>query len=115
MVDCSFPLASARPYYATPNGLLFEGDCLEILPRIGAGVIDMVFADPPFNLGKTYGQRTNDSRADIEYIAWCREWLAECIRVLKPGGALFIYNLDTSNNRAFHLKGGVYWAVAVTA
>lgn len=97
MADGFASFSLPRPYYATPNGLLFEGDCVEILPHVGEGVIDTVFADPPFNLGKVYGHRTNDSRADGEYVAWCKRWLAECIRVLKPGGALFIYNLPKWN------------------
>jgi site-specific DNA-methyltransferase (adenine-specific) len=97
MADGSLSPDLPRPYYATPNGFLYEGDCLGILPSIGTGVIDMVFADPPFNLGKTYGRRTNDSRADAEYIAWCQRWLTECIRILKPGGALFVYNLPKWN------------------
>ena len=85
------------PYHRTVNGLLFEGDCLDILPHIPAEVVDTVFADPPFNLGKTYGRRTNNSRAAAEYVDWCKRWLAECIRVLKPGGALFVYNLPRWN------------------
>ena len=85
------------PYFETANGLLFEGDCLDILPRLTAATIDMVFADPPFNLGKVYGRRTVDSRADAEYIEWCKGWIAECVRVLKPGGALFVYNLPKWN------------------
>jgi site-specific DNA-methyltransferase (adenine-specific) len=95
------PIFSAHgvpnPYYATSNGVLFEGDCLEILPRLPAATADMVFADPPFNLGKVYGRRTIDSRADEEYVEWCRRWLLECIRVLRPGGALFVYNLPKWN------------------
>lgn len=90
---CDLP----RPYYATPNGALFEGDCLKILPCMPGSIADTVFADPPFNLGKIYGRRTNDSRSDAEYIEWCKRWLAECIRVLKPGGALFVYNLPRWN------------------
>jgi site-specific DNA-methyltransferase (adenine-specific) len=97
MADGSLSLDLPRPYYATASGLLYEGDCLGILPKIGTGVIDMIFADPPFNLGKTYGRRTNDSRADAEYITWCQRWLTECIRILKPGGALFVYNLPKWN------------------
>jgi DNA modification methylase len=85
------------PYYGSSNGLLFEGDCLDILPRLPSAAIDMVFADPPFNLGKIYGNRTNDLRADTEYISWCKRWLAEAIRILKPGGALFVYNLPRWN------------------
>ena len=70
---------------------------MSVLPRLAADSIDTVFADPPFNLGKTYGKRTNDQRANDEYLAWCRAWLAECVRVLKPGGALFLYNLPKWN------------------
>ncbi len=84
---------TVEPVYATENGLLFEGDCLDYLGRFRSDLADTIFADPPFNLGKTYGNRTNDSRTDQEYLNWCRSWLDECGRVLKPGGALFVYNL----------------------
>lgn len=53
----------------------------------------MVFADPPFNLGKNYGSNGSDLRPEGQYLLWCREWLNECCRVLVPGGALFVYNL----------------------
>jgi site-specific DNA-methyltransferase (adenine-specific) len=82
-----------KPCYVTERGLLFEGDCLEHLPKVKPGLVDTVFADPPFNLGKTYGNRTDDSRATAEYVEWCRRWLDQCVRVLVPGGALFVYNL----------------------
>lgn len=85
------------PFYATESGVLFEGDCLDYLGKIKSDLVDAVFADPPFNLGKTYGKRTNDSRADAEYIEWCQRWLSECVRVLAPGGALFVYNLPRWN------------------
>lgn len=85
--------AELRPHYTTALGALFDGDCLEVLPRIRSESVDTVFADPPFNLGKEYGKRTNDRRDDAEYITWCKSWLRECIRILKPGGSLFVYNL----------------------
>ena len=75
------------------KGLLFDGDCLHYLGRLRSDLVNTIFADPPFNLGKSYGRRTNDSLADQEYVEWCRRWLAECVRVLAPGGALFVYNL----------------------
>jgi len=84
---------STEPRYATGNGLLFEGDCLEYLTKFKRDLVDTVFADPPFNLGKTYGARTDDARAHSEYVEWCRRWLTECVRVLAPGEALFVYNL----------------------
>jgi site-specific DNA-methyltransferase (adenine-specific) len=56
-----------------------------------------VFADPPFNVGKQYRSGTDDKRPEEEYISWCKEWLDECHRILKPGGALFLYNLPKWN------------------
>lgn len=85
------------PFHVTDLGALFAGDCMQVLPCIQSDVIDTVFADPPFNLGKEYGQNTNDRRRDEDYVAWCYAWINECIRVLKPGGALFLYNLPKWN------------------
>src|SRR5260370_38011692 len=67
------------------------------LPLVQDEVVDTIFADPPFNIGKEYGKNTDDSLPDEHYIQWCREWLAECVRVLKPGGSLFLYNLPKWN------------------
>ena len=89
--------AALRPVFVTTHGALFEGDCLQILPDLADSCVDTVFADPPFNLGKDYGGNVNDSRADEEYLDWCHRWIDECIRVLKPGGAFFLYNLPKWN------------------
>lgn len=83
--------------YGTNLGALFDGDCLEILPAFRDEIIDTVFADPPFNLNKQYGAKTHDNRPDTEYLAWCYQWIDECVRLLKPGGALFLYNLPRWN------------------
>ena len=85
------------PVYTTPHGALFAADCMAVLPHIADHVIDTVFADPPFNLGKEYGSSTDDLQPDAAYLDWCRRWLAECVRILKPGGALFVYNLPKWN------------------
>lgn len=85
------------PDFSTARGALFQADCLKLLPSVRTGVIDTVFADPPFNIGKKYRESTNDCLPDAEYIAWCRKWTEECVRVLKPGGSLFIYNLPRWN------------------
>ncbi|MBF0548245.1 MAG: site-specific DNA-methyltransferase [Candidatus Riflebacteria bacterium] len=88
---------SIEPFYKTDLGALFSADCMKILPLIRENSIDTVFADPPFNLGKKYGSNTNDSIPDEEYVSWCRSWVAECCRVLKPGGSIFIYNIPKWN------------------
>jgi site-specific DNA-methyltransferase (adenine-specific) len=86
-----------RIVYTTSHGLLFKGDVRKLLPHIRSESIDTVFADPPFNLSKVYGDRVNDNRSDDEYLSWCKEWLAHCVRVVKPGGAIFVYNLPKWN------------------
>lgn len=88
------PLA---PYCTTGLGALFSGDCLEVLPLVRAETVETVFADPPFNLRKAYGDSTRDDLSDADYMAWCEKWLSECVRVIKPGGALFVYNLPKWN------------------
>jgi site-specific DNA-methyltransferase (adenine-specific) len=78
-------------------GSLFAGDCLTVLPSVRDAIIDTVFADPPFNLGKEYGKNCDDELPETEYLNWCKQWLDECVRVLKPGGSLFLYNLPKWN------------------
>lgn len=85
------------PVLTTEMGALYEGDCLHVLPYVEDGSIETVFADPPFNLGKAYGSKVNDALDENEYLEWCKRWIDECIRVLKPGGAFFLYNLPRWN------------------
>lgn len=78
---------------ATPSGVLYQADCLDLLRSVPDSSVHTVFADPPFNLGKDYGANGSDRRPDNLYLSWCYEWLDECCRILVPGGALFVYNL----------------------
>jgi site-specific DNA-methyltransferase (adenine-specific) len=53
-----------------------------------------VFADPPFNLGKDYGRgAARDELEGRDYLKWSFAWMDECVRLLKPGGAIFVYIL----------------------
>jgi site-specific DNA-methyltransferase (adenine-specific) len=68
---------------------VITGDCLEILAELPAGCADLVFADPPFNIGYEYDVY-NDRRAKADYLAWADKWLAAAVRVLSPTGSLFL-------------------------
>lgn len=89
--------ATVKPSYVSVYGALFSANCMAVLPQIKDGVVDTVFADPPFNIGKEYGKSYDDARPDEHYLAWCKEWIAECVRIIKPGGAFFLYNLPKWN------------------
>lgn len=69
-----------------------NGDCLELFKEIPDESIDVVFADPPFNLKKKYNS-TKDSLELLEYLRWCEKWIAEMVRVTKPSGSIFIHNI----------------------
>lgn len=90
-----FPVG--EPTVRTELGALYGVDCLAILPSLHDSIVDAVFADPPFNIGKVYGKNTNDSVPDAKYLNWSRAWVKECVRALKPGGAFFLYNLPKWN------------------
>jgi len=81
------------PAYQTDLGTLFQGDCMVLLRSLPDMSVDMVFADPPFNLKKDYGSGVTDHMKADEYLSWSMTWIDECTRVLKPGGALFLFNL----------------------
>ena len=92
----STPMKSDRTMPSTPNspGLLefdrlYAGDCLELFPRVASGSIDLVFADPPFNIGYDYD--IYDDRREAEaYLDWTRSWGREVVRALKPDGTFWL-------------------------
>ena len=85
------------PILTTPLGKLYVLDCLEVLKHVKPQSVDLAFADPPFNLGKKYTSKIDDSKASHAYIEWCKAWVDGMIRTLKPGGSLFLWNLPKWN------------------
>jgi site-specific DNA-methyltransferase (adenine-specific) len=77
-----------RRFLADP----IQADCLELVRSLPAGSVDLAFADPPYNLEKTYAS-SSDRRAAREYLAWCNTWLTEYARVVGPGGTLAVLTL----------------------
>jgi site-specific DNA-methyltransferase (adenine-specific) len=91
------------PELISERGQLYHGDCLVVLPQFGDASVDLVFADPPFNLKKDYGKGVSDSLVEADYLSWCQAWISECIRVLAPGGALYLWNLPRWNVELAHM------------
>ena len=82
------------PAFNTTFGAVYKADCFDLFSSIKDSCIDTIFADPPFNIGKDYGNgKDKDKLDEQQYLQWCFNWLDESMRVLKPGGALFVYNL----------------------
>ena len=96
---------------------IHQGDCLELMRQIESGTIDLVFADPPFNIGYEYDEY-HDRQADEEYIEWSRQWMEEVHRVLKPGGTFWLsigdeyaaeLKVDAEHKIGFTTRSWVVW------
>lgn len=66
------------------------GDALSLLKDIDDSSIDLIIADPPYNLGKDYGNN-HDLKGFEEYIEFTKSWLTEAKRVLKPKGTIYVF------------------------
>lgn len=71
------------------NSLVILGDCLEKLTKIEDKSIDLIFADPPYNIGKDFGNNIDKWDSADDYITWCKKWIDECFRVLKDTGTFY--------------------------
>lgn len=72
---------------------VLHGDTIKILPTLEADSAQIIIADPPYNIGKDFGNDSDKQPMD-EYLLWCEQWIKECLRVLKPNGTMFIYGFS---------------------
>lgn len=76
-----------------PLNKIILGDAIEELKKLPSESCDVIIIDPPYNIGKDFGNNI-DKRELKEYIAWCKEWINESIRVMKPEGTIFVYGFS---------------------
>lgn len=74
-------------YYDHPNGRLFLADCVELMKSFDNESVDLIFADPPYNIKKADWDYFKSQK---EYIDWSMKWIKEAARVLKKRGSLYI-------------------------
>jgi site-specific DNA-methyltransferase (adenine-specific) len=118
-----------KPVFKTEDAALYVGDCLEILNRFPDNYVDMIFADPPYNLsndgitchaGKMVKVNKGDwdkSRGFDEDLKFHEIWISECRRVLKPEGTIWISGTNHSiyqcgyllQKLRFHILNDIAW------
>lgn len=69
---------------------LILGDCTKELKSIESNSVDLIVADPPYNVGKDYGNKSDKQEFD-DYLEFSKEWLKECHRILKPTGTIYVF------------------------
>jgi site-specific DNA-methyltransferase (adenine-specific) len=82
-------LANREPQlmFTTDQGMLYIGDSLRWLATIEPGSVDLVFADPPYSIGKA---EWDTFETHEEYLAWSTEWIGLASKCLKPTGSLYV-------------------------
>ncbi len=95
---------------------ILQGDCVKLLGKVDEGSVDLVFADPPFNIGYEYDVYEDAKHAD-DYLVWCRQWIDGVYRALKPDGTFWLAIGDEyaaelkieAQKAGFHCRSWVIW------
>jgi len=80
-------LGSYAPVYKSTLGELYNLDAVNFLASLESNSVDLIFADPPYNIKKAEWDTFESQK---KYIEWCQKWIKECHRVLKPTGSLYV-------------------------
>lgn len=72
------------------NATIYNGDCLLCMDDVPNHSVDLIFADPPYNIGKKFGTFMDSWPTDKHYVEWCYTWLEKCLQKLKPTGSIYV-------------------------
>lgn len=78
---------TSQLFYGHPRGEIWVGDAIDWLESLEAASVDLVFADPPYNIKKAEWDTFESQTA---YVEWSLRWIEQAARVLKPNGTLFV-------------------------
>ncbi len=76
-----------REHFTHPNGSLYQGNSIEWLASLKDSSVDMIFADPPYNIKKA---EWDNFESQETYINWSMQWITEASRILKPSGTMYV-------------------------
>ena len=65
------------------------GDCIAVLKNVKSKSVNLIFADAPYNIGKDFGNNSDKWESISSYIEWCKEWIDECMRILRDDGTMY--------------------------
>lgn len=69
---------------------IYLEDAVKMLSSLDDGSVNLLFADPPYNIGKSFGKCKDKWDSEDEYLQWCYKWLDLCIQKLTPDGSMYI-------------------------
>lgn len=83
-------------------------DVFRVLPQLPDASVDLMFADPPYNLNKSFNERQFRKTSIDEYSEWLDSWLSQTVRILKPTASVYICG-DWRCSTAIHRMGEKYF------
>ncbi|MBA5791732.1 site-specific DNA-methyltransferase [Flavobacterium sp. xlx-214] len=72
---------------------IYQGDCIKEMQKMENESVDLIIADPPYNLNKDFGNSSDKWNDVEEWITWSKKWLDVAITKLKPTGSIFVYGI----------------------
>jgi site-specific DNA-methyltransferase (adenine-specific) len=72
---------------------IYNSDCIHLMRDIESESIDLIVADPPYNLNKNFGNDSDKWGTVYDWVEWSKKWIDESKRILKPTGSIFIYGI----------------------
>lgn len=103
-------------YFGDESKKIILGDALTELKKLPSESIDLIFADPPYNIGKDFDGMV-ESWDEEAFLAWLFECIDECHRILKPHGTMYIMNstenmpyIDLKCRQIFTIKSRIVWS-----
>ena len=85
-------------------------DVFEILDWLPADFVDLIFADPPYNLNKSFNGRAFSEMSTDQYEKYLEYWIPQLVRILKPASSIYICG-DWRSSGAIHRVGAKYFNV----
>lgn len=99
------------------NATITTGDCIEHMAALPAGTVNLVIADPPYNIGIDYGDGSRADRLpDAVYIEWTRRWIKAAARTLADDGAMWVIcGQEYAGDHQLAMRAaGLHWRSTVT-
>ena len=78
---------NAQLLYDHPHGKIFVGDSIQWLSTLQSETVDLIIADPPYNIKKAEWDTFESQQA---YVEWSLKWIEQAARILKPNGTLYV-------------------------
>lgn len=103
-------------YLADESSIVINGDSLSVIDTIKDCCIDLIFADPPYGIGKDFGNKTDIFNSQEDYFLWAKEWIDKCMRVLKDNGTMYFMSstqnmprLDVYVGDKYNIVSRIVW------